>query len=194
MKKSWRLLRHDWPLHFVQLFTNWLPDNVLFYRLRGWACRPFFGSCSKNLRFGRNVVFHNPMNIHLGRDVFIAYGSCLMANSEIRIADEVMLGPYCAIASGNHTRKNGSFRYGPAKNAPVSIGAGCWIGAHAALTAGVTIGGGSCVAAGAVVTKDAPSNVLVAGVPARIIKPLEDISIAAAAREATSALDQPNTF
>jgi maltose O-acetyltransferase len=167
-----RLLRYDWPLHFVLLLTGWLPDNVIFYRLRGWMVRQFLGSCGGNLRIGRNVYLHNPKNIDLGQSVFLAYGCCLIANGEIRIANEVMLGPYCVLAAGNHTRTNKSFRYGPAQCAPVTVGEGTWIGAHSTLTAGVTIGSGAVIAAGAVVTKDIPADVMAAGVPARIVKNL----------------------
>ena len=56
---------------------------------------------------------------------------------------------------------------------PVKIGNKVWIGAHATILPGVTIGDGAVVAAGAVVTKDVPSNVVVAGVPAKVIKEIE---------------------
>ena len=56
--------------------------------------------------------------------------------------------------------------------APVVIGDNVWIGANATILPGVTIGSMSVVAAGAVVTKDVPSGVLVAGNPAVIKKEL----------------------
>jgi acetyltransferase-like isoleucine patch superfamily enzyme len=46
----------------------------------------------------------------------------------------------------------------------------CWIGANAVILPGVTVGVNSVVAAGSVVTKDVPSDTVVAGVPARVIK------------------------
>ena len=55
---------------------------------------------------------------------------------------------------------------------PIKIGEDCWIGARAIILPGVTIGDRSVVAAGAVVTKDVPSGVLVAGCPAQIKKRL----------------------
>ena len=83
-----------------------------------------------------------------------------------------MFAPYSVVVTGNHTSKNGSFRYGPAQTAPVEIGKGCWVGAHAVITAGVKIGENTLIAAGAVVTSDIPSGVVAGGVPARIIKHL----------------------
>ena len=104
MNKYIRLLRYDWPMHFVLLFTNWLPDNVFFLRLRGRMCSPFFCSCGRSINIGRNVTFHNPSLIHLGNMVHISYGCIFMATDQIMIEDEVMFGPYCALVSGNHTR------------------------------------------------------------------------------------------
>ncbi len=167
-------LRYDWPLHFVLWVTNWLPDNVIFLHFRGWLARPFLGRCGKGLRLARNIAIHNPRNVRLGQHVFFAYGCLLLATDIIEIDDEVMFGPYVVASAGNHTRIKGSFRYGPPSLAPIRIGRGGWVGAHATLTAGSVVGAGSLVAAGAVVTGPVPADVIVGGVPARIIKQLED--------------------
>jgi acetyltransferase-like isoleucine patch superfamily enzyme len=60
--------------------------------------------------------------------------------------------------------------YNHEKIKPVKIGNHVWIGAKAMIMKGVTIGDGAIIAAGAVVTKDVPSNSIVAGVPAKVIK------------------------
>ncbi len=57
--------------------------------------------------------------------------------------------------------------------APVEIGNGVWVGAHATILSGVTIGDNAVIAAGAVVTKDVPANAVVGGVPAQTIKQIE---------------------
>jgi maltose O-acetyltransferase len=54
----------------------------------------------------------------------------------------------------------------------VRIDDDCWIGANVTILPGVTIGRGSTVASGAVVTKDVPEYCLVGGVPAKVIKKL----------------------
>lgn len=56
----------------------------------------------------------------------------------------------------------------------IHIGKNVWIGANATVLPGVTIGDGAIVAAGAVVTKDVPPGVIVGGVPAKIIKILDN--------------------
>lgn len=170
MKKLLQYLRYDWPVHFLIILTNWLPDNVIFLRFRGALLKPFFGSCGRDLRVGRNVTFHNPKSIIIGAHVLITYSCSIMATDSIIIGDEVMFGPYCVVISGNHTSVNGSFRYGPPYLSPIMIGKGSWIGSHVVLTAGCEVGENSLIAAGAIVTDKIPSNVIAGGIPARIIK------------------------
>lgn len=175
MKHLATYLRYDWPLHFVLLFTDWLPDNVIFLRLRGWLAHFFFGACGRNLRLGRRLTFLNPEQIFLGNDVFIAYGCWISAGEEIHIDHEVMLGPYCVVISGNHQKSGDSFRYGEGQFLPIHIGRGSWIAAHSVITAGSNIGEGCLVAANAVVTKgEVPDNAMVGGVPARFIEWIEN--------------------
>lgn len=173
MNKILRLLRYDWPLHFVLLFTNWLPDNVIFLRLRGLLARPFFYSCGNNFRIGRNLVFYNPSKIIVGRDVYIAYGSWISAGAEIHISDEVTIGPYCVFASSNHQRSGGSYFSSGSIEKPITIENGCWLGAHCVVTAGCIIGSGSVLGAGAICSTNIPKNVLAGGIPAKVIKTLE---------------------
>ena len=61
----------------------------------------------------------------------------------------------------------------PASAEPVRVGDNVLIGANAVVIEGVQIGSGSVVAAGAIVTQDVPENVVVAGVPARVIKEID---------------------
>lgn len=174
MKKLFRLLRYDWPLHFVLLLTNWLPDNVPVLRLRGALARPFFESCGPNLRLGRNLCFYNPSVIEIGRDVYVAYGSWFMGGDKISIGDEVLVGPYCVVVSSNHTRLNRSFRHGKAERAPIQIGAGSWLASHVTVTAGSVIGRGTLIAAGSVVNGIIPVDVIAGGTPAHTLQRYEE--------------------
>jgi len=170
MKRLLYYLRYDWPLHFVMLLTSWLPNNAIFFRIRGLLSRPFLGSCGENLSLGRNVTFYNASNINLGTDVYIAIGCVFLANDEITIEDEVIMGPYCVLASGNHTTKNKSFRFGGIALGPITIKKGCWLGTHVVISAGNCVDTGSLIAAGSVVTSNIPKYSLAGGVPARVIK------------------------
>jgi acetyltransferase-like isoleucine patch superfamily enzyme len=174
LTKLYRLLRYDWPVHFILLLTNWLPDNTVFLRLRGKLVKSFLGSCGSNLRLGRNITFYNPALIHIGCNVYIAYGCWFMGGAQITIGDGVLFGPYCIVVSSNHTRLNGSFRYGPPYKSPIVVGNGSWLAGHVTLTAGSQLGNGVLVAAGAVVKDHFPSHIMIGGVPARVIKEYND--------------------
>lgn len=167
-------LRHNLPVHFVLLLTNWLPDNVVFLRLRGALVRPFLGSCGANLRLGRGITFYQAGNIHIGRDVYIALGCWLNGDERIDIGDEVLIGPYCCLVTSDHVRVNGSFRFGETRKAPIRIKRGAWIAAHVTITAGTTVGEGTLVAASAVTRGEIPDHVMAGGQPAVVIRTFDD--------------------
>jgi len=112
MNKLYRLLRYDWPLHFVLLFTNWLPDNVFFIRMRGWLASAFFKNAGRNIEIGRNVTFYNPSKITIGNNVYFAQGCWFSANQEISIRDNILFGPYVVLVNSNHSLKNGAYFFG----------------------------------------------------------------------------------
>lgn len=174
MKKLFRLCRYDWPLHFVLLLTNWLPDNVACLRLRGGLARRFLGACGTNLWLGRNITFYNPSGTVFGSNIYVAYGCWFMAGERITVEDEVIFGPYCVIVSSNHTRSAFSFRFGKPQQLPIRVGRGTWVAAHVTLTAGSSVGSGSLIGANSVVRGEIPDNVLAAGVPARVMKKYGD--------------------
>lgn len=107
-------------------------------------------------------------NIKVGKRVFINSGCCFQDQGGIEIGDDALIGQQVVIATVNHDldpEKRGNM-----SPAPVKIGNRVWIGAHATVLPGVTVGEGAVIAAGAVVTKDVPANTVVAGVPAKVIK------------------------
>jgi maltose O-acetyltransferase len=90
----------------------------------------------------------------------------------VNIGNNVMIGPNVDIYTVNHPLTASGRQAYLAQGSPVKIGNDVWIGGKVTITPGVSIGNNVVVAAGAVVTKDVPDNVLVGGVPARVIKPL----------------------
>lgn len=124
-------------------------------------------------KFGLFPPFYSDygQNITVGKNVFINSGCCFQDQGGIEIGDDVLIGQQVVIATINHDlnpAKRGNMFF-----APVKIGNGVWIGAHATILAGVTIGNGAVIASGAVVNKDVPENTVVGGVPAKIIKTIE---------------------
>lgn len=118
---------------------------------------PFYTDCGKNITVGKNV--------------FINSGCCFQDQGGVEIGDNALIGQQVVIATLNHDLN--SEKRADMIPAKVTIGKNAWVGAHATILAGVSIGENSVVAAGAVVTKDVPPNTVVGGVPAKIIKSIE---------------------
>ncbi|HEX4642802.1 MAG TPA: acyltransferase [Candidatus Acidoferrales bacterium] len=164
-----RVAQYLW-FHFITLATAWLPDLRPVLRLRGFLLRPSFKSCGRNLQVARRVAVNFTNCLEIGSDVFLATGCWLHARGGIILGDEVQLGPYAVLAAGDHTQMAGSYRFGPSALAPIRIGPGAWIAAHATVTKGVNIGQGALLAANSVATHNVPPFTLAAGVPARVVQ------------------------
>lgn len=164
-----RIIAYTW-FTVVQALTGLLPDFTPVMRLRGWMIRPCFRRCGRNFQIASGVRILFTTRVEIGRDVYIAPGCWLQGVGGIRLGDEVMLGPYTVLATNNHSRVDGSYRFGPGAASPIALGRGAWTGSHVVVTPGCTIGDGAAVAAGAVVTADVPPNAVVGGVPAKTIR------------------------
>ena len=130
-------------------------------------------------KIGDNVIIWTPFNciygenIYLGDNVFFNLNCMIIDNNRVEIGDHGMIGPGVQIYTAAHELDAESRDQGWEVTKPVTIGKSVWIGGSAILLPGVTIGEKSVVGAGAVVTRDVPSSVVVAGNPARIIREIE---------------------
>ena len=174
LNKFFKYLLHMPGLWLVQILTNWIPDMPVTCRFRGFLCGLFFKKCGQNFQCGSHVRFLCPWGIEIGDNVYIAAGSWISGTESLVLKDEVVIGPYVIIATADHTFKDSSVRFGGSVRAPVEVGRGSWIASHVVVTPGVIIGKGCLIAAGAVVTKSIPDNVVAGGVPAKIIKECTD--------------------
>lgn len=166
--------KYDAPLWFVWLLTNWWPDIGFVPNMRGTLYAMFVKKCGKNFSVSRDVTLLSPNRLVIGNNVYLAKGTWINAFGGVELEDDVMTSPYVVIASSNHGFKEGSCFLGGTHPEPTKIGFGSWLAAHTVVTAGVNIGRGNLVGANAVVTKDTPDNVFVAGVPAKVIKERKD--------------------
>jgi acetyltransferase-like isoleucine patch superfamily enzyme len=85
-----------------------------------------------------------------------------------------LFGPYVVVATSNHTRIQGSFRFGPPIGKSVQFKMGSWIGANTTVLHGSTIGKGSVVGANSIVSGEVPDNCVFAGNPGYVRKELHD--------------------
>ncbi len=112
--------------------------------------------------FGRHTV--------IGQDVFINRDCFFVDLGGIYIEDHVLIGPRTMLISVGHNEDPAHRRDLILKS--VRIKPGAWLGANVTVNPGVTIGENAIVGAGAVVTRDVPANTVVAGVPAKILRPI----------------------
>lgn len=118
---------------------------------------PFYTDCGKN--------------ISIGKRVFINSGCRFQDQGGITIGNDCLIGHNAVFATLNH-----GFAPDERKDlhpAPIALGNNVWLGANVTILPGVTIDDNAVIAAGAVVTKDVPANVIAGGVPAKVIKPLD---------------------
>ena len=109
--------------------------------------------------------------VQLGEGVELNNFAIVNGAGGVTIGPYTLIGPHATIVSYEHEYRDRArrIRDQPYIYAPIAIGTDVWIGAHAVVLAGITVGDGAVVAAGAVVTRDVPAYTVVAGVPARPI-------------------------
>jgi acetyltransferase-like isoleucine patch superfamily enzyme len=151
------------------------------------------------LRTGARVRIMGPLHVtgrarwqdhlRLGSDVFFSGPVHIDLEASVRIDDRVHLGHHVMLLTVDHEIGPSQERCAATRARPIHIGEGAWLASRSIVLPGVTIGKGAVVAAGAVVTRDVPADTLVAGVPARIVRHLDD---APPQSEDFRPRDQPN--
>jgi maltose O-acetyltransferase len=111
-------------------------------------------------------------SIRIGARTFINYGLMALDVAAITIGADVQIGPNVQLLTPTHPLEPDTRRAKWEAARPIVIEDNVWLGGGAIVLPGVTIGENSVVGAGAVVTRDVPANVVVAGNPARIIRSL----------------------
>ncbi|AZG74776.1 sugar O-acetyltransferase [Shewanella livingstonensis] len=132
--------------------------------------KSLFGSTGRSIHIESSFNCDYGVNIHVGENFYANFGCVILDVAEVRIGDNCLIAPQVGIYTATHPldpiKRNSGVEYGK----PVTIGHNCWIGGHATINPGVTLGNNVVVASGAVVTKSFGDNVVIGGNPARVIK------------------------
>ena len=140
----------DYKRLLEELFQCEIDDSVAIVS-------PFYCDCGCRMTIGKNIIINK--------------GATILSPGKVVIEDNVLIGPEVKITTVDydlHDRHN-LFHFGK-----VTIKENAWICIGAIICPGVTIGKNAVVAAGAVVTKDVEPNTIVGGVPAKVIKKIEE--------------------
>ena len=154
---------------------NSTPDTEDGIKRREAILREAMGTYGENLYVIPPVYANCGLtNVHVGRNVVINFNCTFVDDGEIFIGDDCMIGPGCNLATSIHPISPRLRRHKLQYNKPIHIGNNVWFGAGVTVLPGVTVGDNAIVGAGSVVTKDVPSNAIVAGNPARLIRMITD--------------------
>ena len=168
--------------------------NTLKYDLRaGKNFRIYNEGKRENIIIGDNVFIDGFLSCNSEGRIEVGDYTSINHNTFIAADELVKIGKYCFIARDvliqdnnshpidPHERKKQALSYNDepsdtyeSKNGPIEIDDNVWIGAKAIILKNVTIGYGSIIAAGAVVTKSVPPMSIAAGNPARVVKTITD--------------------
>ena len=188
-----RMVEHDW-------WTRPIPPNVSwgdgFYCESAQIFRHFKSTKEDAVALGKHVSCYAGCSFSLGKAGRCTVGDFTMLNGVLIMSEELIeIGSYCMMSWNVGIADSDFHPLDPAqrlqdalalapyyekrperptlKTAPVRIRNNVWVGMGAVILKGVEIGENSVVAAGAIVTKSVPANVVVAGNPAVVVKQLE---------------------
>ena len=132
------------------------------------------GSVGEHVWVGKRFCFDNGKNIFIGNNFTGNYNLTILDIKEVYIGDNVMIGPNTLITTVGHPLSPKGRRKHLAKASEIHIGDDVWIGGNVTILPGVNIGNNVVIGAGAVVSKDIPDNSLSLGVPAKVVKEIEN--------------------
>lgn len=125
---------------------------------------------------GKNAWINPPFYCDYGKHIFAGdgfnanYGCVILDVGRVDIGNNVFFAPNVSVYTAGHpvhpAARGTMYEYG----IPVKIGNDVWVGGNSVILPGVTIGDGTVIGAGSVVTKDIPSGVIAAGNPCRVIR------------------------
>ena len=187
-----RTVEHDWSGKSIPEGIVW-GDGAYFETAQIFA--KYRSRHNPGLVLGANVSCYSGCSFSIGKEGVCTVGDYTLLNGALVMAEErIEIGNYCiiswnvGIADSDFHPIDPALRHQDAlalapfaenrpprpliRTAPVIIKDHVWIGMGAVILKGVTIGENSVVAAGAIVTRDVPPNVVVAGNPAQIVKQL----------------------
>lgn len=169
-----RLIKYAAIVGYYLIF-KYLPETNnryfrLFKKIRSSVGKGLFDYCGSNINIEKGANFGTGKGIRIGNNSGIGLNAYI--RGPLEIGNDVMMGPGVLILTVNHCFDNISIpiREQGSVVSGVKIEDDVWIGARVIILPGVTIGKGSIIGAGSVVTKDIPECCVSAGNPARVIR------------------------
>lgn len=157
-------LRDRFAAFLVRLEADELISKAADIRLRS-----VLASCGKGVGIRQPVRIEGAEHVIVEDDVSIAAFVHIWGQGGVQIGKGSMIASHVAITTLTHDPDHAEMRSTLIKQ-PITIGANVWIGSHAVIFPGVSIGDNAVIAAGAIVRDDVPADTVVGGIPARILR------------------------
>lgn len=155
------------------LLINRVIASALLPKSLRWRALRLTGMPVQRSKIPPGVFFGSP-RVRIGLGTQVGYGCFFDSLDWISIGDRCDLAMGVVLATSSHHIGPARRRAGPSKRAPIVIGDGVWIGARAVILPGVSVGAGTVIAAGSVVTSDCEPDSVYAGVPAKLKGPARE--------------------
>ena len=136
--------------------------------------RRLFKAVGKNVWIEPDFRCEFGKNISIGNDVYINFGCVILDCGQVKIGNQVLIGPNVGIYDANHALDAEERMGGALLPGKVTIGNRVWIGGGTIILPNVTIGDDTVVGAGSIVTHDIPSGVVAVGNPCRVLREITD--------------------
>lgn len=153
--------------------------SFIYDKFLAYCYKQKMGSCGHNVLLKPSTsIFKGLNNIYISDDVRIArYAVIYSTEAKVFIGAKTGIAPYLKIISGNHRFDkvghfifDGDYEKKNDDDKDVILEGDHWLGINVTILAGVTVGRGSVIAAGAVLNKSVPPYSIVGGVPAKVLK------------------------
>lgn len=147
-------------------------NGTRFFAAKRWLYR------MAGISVGEGSCIVGPIHIGkaclaIGKHTWVGHDLYIEGNGCVSIGDNVDVAPWVVFSTGGHEIGDACRRAGSGLTFEQKVGNGSWIGIRSLFINNVTVGESCVVAGGAVVTGDIAPNTLVGGVPARVIRRLE---------------------
>ena len=136
--------------------------------------RRLFKAVGKNVWIEPDFRCEFGKNISIGDDVYINFGCVILDCGQVKIGNQVLIGPNVGIYDANHALDAVERMDGALLPGKVTIGNRVWIGGGTIILPNVTIGDDTVIGAGSIVTHDIPSGVVAVGNPCHVLREITD--------------------
>ena len=137
--------------------------------------RRLFKAVGKNVWIEPDFRCEFGKNISIGDDVYINFGCVILDCGQVKIGNQVLIGPNVGIYDANHALDAEERMDGALLPGKVTIGNRVWIGGGTIILPNITIGDDTVIGAGSIVTHDIPSGVVAVGNPCHVLREITDM-------------------